>query len=104
VLIEDLESSAGSRKGEAMTIRLTWVERDVRGNEIASREELTHSESAKTPTRNQVAKLVARFHPELASAARVHLLDSSESGRKWYIKSTQLSSNRWVTVYADPLS
>jgi hypothetical protein len=62
-----------------------------------------HGESKKTPTRNQAAKLIARHNPELISVTKVHLLDSSETTYRWCIKSTQLGSNCWVTVYADPI-
>jgi hypothetical protein len=86
-----------------MKIRLIWVEKDFRGNELNKREEILCGESAKSPTRNQVAKLIARFHPELISVTRVNLLKSHESGYKWYIKSSQLDMNCWVTIYADPM-
>jgi hypothetical protein len=86
-----------------MKVRLIWVERDFRGDEVNEREELLKSESAKNPTRNQVAKLIARHHPEFMSVTRVDLLRSLESGFKWYVKSTRLGPNRWLTVYADPL-
>ena len=86
-----------------MRVRLTWVERDRRGKELASRESTLVGESKKTPTRNYVARLIARHHPELMSVDRVHLVDSDEPGRRWYVRSTKLNSNRWQTVYASPL-
>lgn len=79
------------------------MERDRRGTELTKREITLRGESKKTPTRNYVARLIARNHPELVSVDRVHLIDSAEPGHRWYVRSTQLDSNRWVTVYADPL-
>jgi hypothetical protein len=84
-------------------VRLIWIQEDRRGNELARREELLQGESTKTPTRNYVARLIARHHPELASAGGVHLMDSSETGHRWYVRSNQLGSNCWETAYADPL-
>jgi hypothetical protein len=86
-----------------LKIKLIWIEKDFRGNEVALSQEILHGESAKTPTRNQVAKLIARLHPELISVTRVSLLNSSETSHKWYVKSNQLGPNRWLTVYADPM-
>jgi len=86
-----------------MQVKLLWVERDFRGSELSRREETLHGESAKAPTRNQVARLIARHHPELQFASRVTLLDASEQGYKWYVRATQMTSNRWVYVYAAPV-
>lgn len=86
-----------------MRVRLTWIERDFRGVELTRREETLSGESTKTPTRNYAAKLIARYHPELMSAGRVHLINAEDTGFRWYITSVQLDSNRWVTAYAEPL-
>jgi len=86
-----------------MRVKLLWVERDFRGTELSRREEILHGESTKTPTRNHVARLIARHHPELQFASRVFLIDASEEGYKWYVKANQMTSNRWVYVYAEPL-
>ena len=86
-----------------MRVRLTWVERDFRGSALSSREEILHGESAKSLTRNHVARLITRSHPELLFANGIMLLDASEEGHKWYVRAIQTSSNSWVHVYADPL-
>ena len=99
-------STSASRcylRGRPVRVRLIWVERDRRGTELAKRETTLAGESAKTPTRNYVARLIARHHPELVSVDRVHLIDSDEPGYRWYVRSTELDSNRWQTVYATPL-
>jgi hypothetical protein len=90
-------------KGKSVRVRLIWVERDCRGTELGKRETTLAGESKKTPTRNYVARLIARHHPELVSVDRVHLIDSDEPGRRWYVRSKELDSNRWLTVYATPL-
>ncbi len=85
-----------------MLVKLLWVERNFRGEELASREETLRGESLKTPTRNHIVKLIRRYHPELASVDRVHLIDSDQPGYRWYIRSIQMDKNRWVTIYAEP--
>jgi hypothetical protein len=90
-------------RGKGVRVRLIWVERDRRGTELAKRETTLTGESKKTPTRNYVAKLIARHHPELVSVDRVHLIDSDKPGCRWYVRSTELDPNRWQTVYASPL-
>ena len=86
-----------------MRVKLTFVERDFRGNDLATREECLQGESAKSLTRNHAAKLIARHHPELRSAGGVWLLDASETNHKWFIGAQKLGPNRWVYAYADPL-
>jgi len=86
-----------------MLVKLFWVERDFRGSELSKREEILHGESTKKTTRNHVARLIARHHPELQFASRVILVDASEQGYKWYVRANQMTSNRWVYVYAEPL-
>ena len=86
-----------------MTVRLTWVERDRRGTELARRDAVLHGESEKNATRKYVGKLIDRHHPELMSVDTVHLNDSYEEGFRWYVKSYEAAPNRWVTVYADPI-
>ena len=53
-----------------MRVKIVWVERDFRGSELSGREEILQGESAKALTRNQVARLIARHHPELQFASR----------------------------------
>ena len=86
-----------------MRIKPIFIERDFRGNDLNRREEILQGESAKSLTRNHVAKLIALHHPELSHAGGVWLLDASETSYKWYVRTDKLGSNRWVTVYADPL-
>jgi hypothetical protein len=86
-----------------MRVKLTYIEKDFRGKELANREEVLQGESAKSLTRNHVARLIARHHPELASAGGMWLLDASETAHKWYIRATRLDTNRWLYVYADPI-
>ena len=86
-----------------MRVKLTLVERDYRGTELSRREEILQGECAKSATRNHVARLIARSHPELQFASRVMLLDASEEGHRWYVRATQVNSNCWVYVYADPI-
>lgn len=86
-----------------MRVRLVWVERDFRGSELSRREEVLHGESAKTPTRNQVARLMARHRPELQFASRVILVDASEEGYRWHVRANKMGSNCWSYVYAEPL-
>ena len=86
-----------------MQIRLVWIERDFRGKKLSEREEILHGESAKNPTRNHVARLIARHHPELQFADRIMLTNASEEGYKWYVKATKADSGHWVYVYADPV-
>jgi len=86
-----------------MRVKLTFIERDVRGADLSSREEILHGESEKNPTRNHVARLIAAHHPELKSVTRVMLISATETGHKWYVKASQVTSNRWLYVYADPL-
>ena len=86
-----------------MKVRLLWVQRDFRGNELNRREEILQGESTKSPTRNYVARLIARHHPELVSVDRVHLLDAHETDCKWYVRSYRVNSNCWETAYAEPL-
>jgi hypothetical protein len=87
-----------------MRVKLVWVERDFRGTELSRREEILNGESAKTPTRNQVARLIARHHPELQFAGRVMLLDASEEDYKWHVRANKMGSNCWSYVYADPIA
>lgn len=70
---------------------------------LSKREEILSGESAKNPTRNHIARLIARHHPELQFAGKVFLVNASEEGHKWYVKATQLDPNRWLYAYADPL-
>ena len=93
----------GFRAVASMRVKLTLVERDFRGAELSRREETLQEESAKSATRNRVARLIARSHRELQFASRVMLLDASEEGHKWYVRATQVNSNCWVYVYADPI-
>jgi hypothetical protein len=86
-----------------MRVKLIFVERDLRGNDLSSREEVLQGESAKSLTRSHVAKLISRHHPELRHAGGVWLLDASETRYKWYVGTEKLGPNKWVTVYADPL-
>ena len=87
-----------------MRVKLIFVERDFGGKDLCTREEVLSGESAKSLTRNYVAKLIARHHPELQHAGgAVWLLDASETSYKWYVGSQKLGSNRWLTVYADPV-
>ena len=86
-----------------MRVKLTFIERDFRGNDLTTREEFLEGESAKSLTRNHVAKLIARHHPELRSVVRVWLLDASETSHKWFIGAEKLEPNKWVYVYADPV-
>ena len=50
-----------------MRVKLVWIERDFRGKELSKREEILHGESAKIPSRNHAARLIARPHPPLES-------------------------------------
>ena len=84
-----------------MRVKLVLIERDFRGTELSKREEILRGESAKSPTRNHVARLIARYHPELQFAGKILL--ASEEGHKWYVKATKLDPNRWLYAYADPL-
>lgn len=86
-----------------MQVKLTFIERDFRGNDLTTREEFLKGESAKSLTRNHAAKLIARHHPELKSAGGLWLLDASETSHKWFIGAEKLGPNKWVYVYADPL-
>jgi hypothetical protein len=86
-----------------MKVRLLWIERDLRGTELVRREETLTDESGKRPTRNYVGRLVARHHSELASLGKVSLIQSDKPGYRWYVRSTPLGPNCWVTVYAEPL-
>jgi len=52
-----------------MRVKLVWIEQDFRGNHLSTREELLEGESAKNLTRNHVARLIARHHPEPSSRA-----------------------------------
>ncbi len=85
-----------------MRVKLIFIERDFRGNDLSRREEVIEGESAKSATRNHVARLIARHHPELKHASGVWLMDSSETPYKWYVHTEKLGQNRWVSVYADP--
>jgi hypothetical protein len=87
-----------------MVVRLLWVERSRSGEELGRREETLQGESEKNPTRNYVGRLIARYHPELTSAGKVHLIDCEEPGYRWYVRSAQFGSNSWITTYAEPLS
>jgi len=87
----------------SMRVKLIFIERDVRGKDLSTREEVLHGESAKNLTRNHVARLIARHHPELQHAGGVWLLEVSENSYKWYVRTEKLGPNKWLTVYADPL-
>jgi hypothetical protein len=80
-----------------------FVEKDFRGTELSIREEILSGESTKSLTRNHVARLIARHHPELRHSSGVWLMDSSETTYKWFVHTEQLGPNKWLTVYADPL-
>jgi len=83
-----------------MRVKLVWIEQDFRGNHLSKREELLDGEAAENFTRNHVARLIARHHPELHSAGSI-MLDALEDPYKWYVKAIQQESNRWVYVYAE---
>src|SRR5215470_205044 len=85
-----------------MRVKLVWIERDFRGNHLSKREEVLEGESTKNFTRNHVARLIARNHPELQSQGRI-MLDALEEPYQWYVKAIQQESNRWVYVYAEPV-
>ena len=87
-----------------MRVKLIFVARDFRGKDLCTREEVLNGDSEKSLTRNHVAKLIARHHPELEHAGSLWLLDASETSNKWYVGTQRLGSNRWLTVYADPLA
>jgi hypothetical protein len=57
-----------------MRVRLVWADRDSRGSELSKREAILYGESVKTPTRKQVARLIARHYPELRYAQPGHAL------------------------------
>jgi hypothetical protein len=86
-----------------MQVKLVWIERDFRGKKISEREEILRGESAKSLTRNHVARLIARHHPELQFASRIMLVNASEEGYKWYVKATKTDSGNWIDVYANPV-
>lgn len=86
-----------------MRVKLVLIERDFRGKELLKREEILCGDSVKNPTRNYVARLIARHHPELRFAGKIFLINASEEGHKWYVKAIQLDPNRWLYAYADPL-
>jgi hypothetical protein len=87
-----------------MRVKLVYIERDMRGTELSERVEVLEGESEKSLTRNHVARLIARQHPELTHAGRVFLIDASETKYKWYVGTSKLGSNRWLYVYADPIA
>ena len=82
-----------------MRVKLVWIEQDFRGNHLSTREELLEGESAKNLTRNHVARLIARHHPELQFAGGTILLDAFEEPYKWYVKAIKQESDRWEYVY-----
>lgn len=86
-----------------MRVKLVWIEQDFRGNHLSQREELLEGESSKSLTRNHVARLIARHHPELGFAGRIMLIDASEKPYKWYVKAIKQDANKWMYVYADPM-
>lgn len=86
-----------------MKVRLVWIETNFRNEELSRREELLEGESQKKPTGNSVVRLIARYHPELRSVDRVHLLESHRPDLRWYIRSNQLSPNCWESIYAEPV-
>jgi len=86
-----------------MRVKLIFIETDFRGKDLSTREEVLHSESTKSLTRNHVARLIARHHPELQHSSGVWLLDALETSYKWYVGTEKLGPNKWLTVYADPL-
>lgn len=85
-----------------MRVKLVWIEQDFRGNQLSRREELLEGESTENFTRNHVAGLIARHHPELQSEGSI-MLDALEEPYKWYVKAIKQESNRWVYVYAEPV-
>src|SRR5215469_6806794 len=85
-----------------MRVKLVWSEQDLRGNHLSKREELLEGESERNFTRNHVARLIARHHPELQSGGSI-MLDALEEPYKWYVKAIKQESNRWVYVYAEPV-
>ena len=85
-----------------MRVKLIFVERDLRGKDLSTREEVLQGESAKSPTRNYVAKLIARYHPELRRAGSMWLLNASETRYKWFVGTEKLGPNKWLSVYANP--
>jgi hypothetical protein len=85
-----------------MIVRLIRIERDFRGRVLSKSEECLRGDSEKNPSKNKAGRLIARFHPELVTVDKVHLIDSSETEFRWYVKSFQTGSNCWVTYYADP--
>ena len=87
-----------------MRVRLIFIETDFRGNNLSQREEIIEGESSKSVTRNHVASLIARHHPELKHAGGVWLLDSSETPHRWYVHTQKVAQNRWLNVYADPVA
>lgn len=86
-----------------MRVKLVWIERDFRGNHLSQREEILEGESAKSLTRNHVARLIARQHPELGFAGQIMLIDASEAPYKWHVKAIKQDSNKWMYVCADPM-
>ena len=84
-----------------MRVKLVWIKQDFRGNHLYKREELLEGESAKNLTRNDVARLIARHHPELQFAGGTMLLDALEEPYKWYVKAIKQESDRWEYVYAE---
>jgi hypothetical protein len=57
-----------------MRVKLTLIERDFRGTELSRREEILQGESAKSATRNHVARLIAQ-----GSSGKSHTLVLADS-------------------------
>ena len=86
-----------------MKIKLVWIERDRRGQERQRREETLEAESNKPVTAKSALHLISRHHPEIALAGRTLLRNSDATKYRWVLCVTQLDSDRWLYVYADPV-
>ena len=86
-----------------MRVKLVYIDRDFRGSELSRREEILHGESAKSLTRNHVARLIQQHHPDLQHAGGVRLSKSYEADYTWLVKVLESGRNRWTYVYAEPL-
>lgn len=87
-----------------MRVKLTFIEKDFRGNRLSMREEILQGESQKNLTRGHVARLIQRHHPELSFACKVTLSDAYEDPHRWHVKTFRVETNHWMYVYADPLA
>jgi hypothetical protein len=87
-----------------MRVRLVWIDRNFRREDISRREEILDGESVKNPNRAHISKLIARHYPNLTMAGGlVWLIDSDQPGFRWHVKSWQKDKNVWTEVYAEPL-